>query len=210
MLKFHRREALHQLNRVLRAQTTKASTKKPASDVTHLAYSGFLEYWQTDPTLKILVAAWERGDQANNTDLTVAVLQSYAVLLIIALDPATLILETNSPHQKSLSQLLNGLIDLLHFATKYLGQHGKNDLVTASLELVIALLRVAKLSPARSAVIRRIWLALNVDARVLNRLLSTRRKVPLVTKSGRQPGACSCPCSQPPSKPLLQIYAILR
>lgn len=76
---------------------------------------------------------------------------------------------------------------MLHYLTKYLASPGKNDLTTSALELVAALLKIVRLTPQRASTSRKIWTALQLDGKILGRLLSTKRKIPLITKHGRKP-----------------------
>ena len=186
----HSHLALHQLCRALSHQGAIAvsSSKKPANDHTFLIWSSFLEHWSRDPALKDLLAVWERGDQSGNSALTVAALQTYSTLLRVASLPSSGIIALGSPYHAALAGLIIEVTGQLKHLQKYILQQGKNDLVTAALELVGALLGIAKYAPARNATARKVWQALNLDAKAIIRLLGTKRKIPLITKQGRKPG----------------------
>lgn len=147
-----------------------------------------MEYWQKDADLKILVAVWERGDQAGNTALTVAVLQTYATLLSISTRSSTGFAAIGSPYQGTLAKFVSSLVGLLHYVKPYLHQQGKNELATAALDMLNALLHLIRMSSARNATARKVWVSLNLDSKVICRLLGTKRKVPLITKHGRRAG----------------------
>lgn len=151
-------------------------------------WTAFLQHWQSDPSLKDIIAAWEKGDQSGNTSLTVAALQTYATLLRVASLPSSGIIAAGSENQKSLVALLAELINQLKHVQKYLVQQGKNDLTTAALGLVSALLRIVSYAPSRATTVRRVWQTLNLDSRAIIRLLGTKRKVPIVTRRGQKPG----------------------
>jgi hypothetical protein len=151
-----------------------------------------LDHWAADPSLKDVIAAWEKGDQAGNTNLTVAALQTYTTLLNISSLPSSGIIAVGSVHQKTVANLIIELLGQLKHIHKYLVQQGKNELTTAALELVNALLKIVRFAPSRSASSRKIWTSLNLDARAVIRLLGTKRKIPMVTKAGRRPGENPC------------------
>lgn len=180
--------ALNQLCRILRQQAGSGTSKKSSSEPYFQIWSSFLSYWQEDPALKDIVAVWERGDQAGNNPLTVAALQTYTTLLNIASLPSSGIIALGSPYQSPLAKLINELVKLLHYLHKYFRQSGQNDLATAGLELVGALLKIARFTPARNTTSRKIWQALELEAKDVCRLLGTKRKVPMITKQGRRPG----------------------
>lgn len=180
--------ALNQLCRVINSQRSiSASAKKSENEPSYRAWTDFLAHWQTDPGLKDVVAAWERGDQSGNNNLTVSALHTYANLLTVAVTPSAGLIALDSPYQSTLASLIQEIIPLLHYLQKYLNLPGKNDLATASLELIGALLKLVRHGSARNATNRKIWEALNLDARAICRLLATKRKIPLVNKYGRKP-----------------------
>lgn len=182
--------ALNQLCKTLPRLAAAASSKKAATtSASTKIWDDFLTHWESDPTLKDVLACWERGDQSNNTLLICAALQTYTTILNLSVQPSSGILLPGSKYAAALQGLVQELVNgLVKYTQKYLSQQGKIDLTTASLELVAALLRIVRFAPARNATSRKVWQTLNLDPKVICRLLTTKRKVPLITKHGRKPG----------------------
>lgn len=179
--------ALNQLCRVIGAQRSASASKKSDNEPSYRAWTDFLAHWQRDPRLKDVAAAWERGDASGNNNLATSALHVYANLLNVAVSPSAGLIALDSPYQATLASLIQKLIPLLHYLQKYLNTAGKNDLATASLEVIGALLKLVRHGSARNATNRKIWEALNLDARAICRLLATKRKIPLINKHGRKP-----------------------
>lgn len=133
------------------------------------------------------MSTWERGEATSNNALTISSLHVFTSLLNVACSPSAGLIALDSPYQSTLASLIQEVIPLLHYLQKYLNLPGKNDLATASLELIGALLKLVRHGSARNATNRKIWDALNLDARAICRLLSTKRKIALVNKYGRKP-----------------------
>lgn len=178
---------MNQLCRVINSQRSSASSKKSENEPSYRIWRDFLSHWQRDPGLKDVAATWERGDQIGDNNLTISALHVYANLLNVACSPSAGLIALDSPYQTTLASLIQELIPLLHYLTKYLNLPGKNDLATASLEVVGALLKLVRHGSARNATNRKIWEALNLDSRAICRLLGTKRKIPLINKHGRKP-----------------------
>lgn len=178
---------MNQLCRVINSQRSSASSKKSENEPSYRIWRDLLSHWQRDPGLKDVVATWERGDQIGDNNLTISALHVYANLLNVACSPSAGLIALDSPYQTTLASLIQELIPLLHYLTNYLNLPGKNDLATASLEVVGALLKLVRHGSARNATNRKIWEALNLDSRAICRLLGTKRKIPLINKHGRKP-----------------------